>query len=140
MTVSHLHGNSMSSHSRNIRPSWTKRSIAALVAVVGVAVVGSRLAGAWPRDVEVAYEVGPDVRELDVDYVHEQHAVASARFTQSEAKSTVFRHTVRLPPGQYRVQITAYGSSGLAFEGSEALPVPADGLTRFDLRAAARSQ
>jgi hypothetical protein len=130
----------MSAHSRNIRLSSTRRSIAALVAVVGVAVVGSQLAGAWPRDVEVAYKVGPDIRELDVDYVHENAAVASARFTQSDAKSTVFRHTVRLPPGQYRVQITAYGSTGVAFEGSEALLVPAEGLTRFDLRATARSQ
>ena len=102
--------------------------------------VGSRLARAWPRDVEVAYEVGPDVSGLDVDYIHEEHAVASARFTQSDAKSTVFRHRVRLPPGQYRVQITAYRSTGLAFESSEALLVPADGLTRFDLRAAVRSQ
>jgi hypothetical protein len=108
--------------------------------MVGLAVVGARLAGAWPRSVEVAYELGPNVRALDVDYMHDESAVASVRFTQSDAKTTVFRHTVRLQPGEYRVQITAYGFSGLAFEDSRALRVPADGLTRFDLRTAARSR
>jgi hypothetical protein len=130
----------MPPYARNIRLSPTRRRIAALIAVVGVAIVGSRLAGAWPRSVEVAYELGPDVRELDVDYIHEKNAVASVRFTQSDAKTTVFRHTVRLQPGEYRVQITVHESNGLAFEDSKALLVPADGLTRFDLRAAARSQ
>ena len=55
----------------------------------------------WPRNVEVAYSLDPGVTELDVDYLQEGEAVASARFEQSEAKTVLFRHSVRLQPGEY---------------------------------------
>jgi hypothetical protein len=107
-----------------------------VIALIGVAFVGSSLAGVWPRDVEVAYSLDPGVTELDVDYLQEGEVVASARFKQPDAKTTVVRHTVRLQPGEYQARITVYGHDGPGVEHAKVLVVPAEGLTRFDLKEA----
>jgi hypothetical protein len=120
----------------NIGSSSTRRRIATVVAVIGVAFIGSRLAHVWPRDVEVAYEVGPAVGELDVDYLQAGDAVASVRFDRLAQKRGVFRHVVRLRPGEYQVHITLYGRGQSAIEETKKLSVPAAGVARFDLRAA----
>jgi len=88
------------------------------------------------RNVEVAYSLDPGVTELDVDYLQEGEAVASARFEQPKAKTVLFRHTVRLQPGEYEARITVYGPDGRGVEHGKVLVVPAEGLTRFDLREA----
>lgn len=124
----------MSDLSSNLRPSSTRRRLAALIAVVGIVVVAQRLVAHWPRGVEVAYQVEPDVTELDVDYLDDGDAVASARFTNPGSKTTVFHHSVKLAPGEYRVLITLYRGQSLASEDSRTLRVPAEGQTRFDLR------
>jgi hypothetical protein len=131
----------MSDLGSNIGPSSTKRRIATLIALVGVIFVGSLLARVWPRDLQVAYSLDPGVTELQVDYLQEGQAVASARFKQPDAKTTVARHTVRLQPGKYEVRITVYGPDGRGVEHAKVLVVPAKGLTRFDLKeATARSE
>lgn len=124
----------MSHPDPNLGPSSTRRRLATLIAIVGVVVVAQRVVTHWPRGVEVAYEVGPDVTELDVDYLYDDGAVASARFRQPDAKRTVFRHSVKLQPGEYQVLITVYPSEGPATEKTRTLRVPAEGVTRFDLR------
>lgn len=126
----------MSGVGSNIGPTSTKRRIATVIALIGVVFVGSRLAGVWPRDVEVAYHLDPGVTELDVDYLQEGEAVASARISPRDATSTVVRHTVRLQPGEYEARITVYGPGEGAVEHARALVIPAEGLTRFDLREA----
>jgi hypothetical protein len=112
----------------------TRRRIATLVAVVGVAIVANRLATVWPRNVDVAYEVGPGVVELAVDYLQDGEAVCSARFHTQDGKAQRFRHSVKLQPGEYRAQITVYASEGAAREFGRRLSVPANGLVRIDLR------
>jgi len=107
-----------------------------LIALIGLVFVGSLLARRWPRSVEVAYTLDPGVTELDVDYLQEGEAVASARFKQLDAKTTVVRHTVHLQPGEYQARITAFGTDGRGSEHAKVLVVPAEGLTRFDLREA----
>jgi hypothetical protein len=124
----------MSDSQSNLRPSSTRRSLATAIAVIGIVVVAQRLMAHWPRDVEIVYEFGPQVTKLDVDYVYEEGASASARFRQSESKTTVFRHLLRLQPGEYRVLITLHGSEGPATEHAKTLVVPAEGVTRFDLQ------
>ena len=126
----------MKDYRSNIGSLSTRRRMAILVAVIGVAFVGSRLAMVWPRNVEVAYEVGPDVEELDVDYVQDGEAAASVRFDRVGQKAPVFRHMVRLQPGEYQIHITLYGQSGPAAEEVRRLSVPSRGITRFDLREA----
>jgi hypothetical protein len=111
-----------------------KRRIATVIAVIGMVLVGGHLARVWPRTVEVAYSLGPGVVAVDVDYLKEGEAAASARFEQSDAKTTVVRHAVRLQPGEYQAQITVYRSDGPAIEHTRMLIVPADGLTQFDLK------
>lgn len=109
--------------------------IATGVAVLGVAWVGSHLVRAWPRTVEVAYALGPEVTAVDVDYLIEGEAVGSVRFRQTAEGAGDLRDTVRLPPGEYEAQITVYRTEGPAVEHRRTLFVPAPGLTRFDLRA-----
>ena len=117
----------------------TRRRVATVVAVVGVAFVGSQLAKVWPREVATTYEVGPQVRELDIDYLQGGEAVASVRFTQTGPETSVFRHNVRLQPGEYQVHITLYGQDEPAIELTRQLAVPARGVTRFNLEAATGS-
>ena len=112
-----------------------------MIAVIGIVLVGGQLARRWPRTVEIAYSIDPGVIELDVDYLQEDEAVASARFNQQEAKTTLIRHSVRLQPGEYQARMTVYGSDGRGVEHRQVLVVPAAGLTRFDLKeATTRSQ
>jgi methionine-rich copper-binding protein CopC len=91
--------------------------------------------------VEVSYSLDPGVTGLDVDYLQEGEAVASARFKQRDTNIAVVRHTVRLQPGEYEVRFIVYGPDGRGVEHAKALLVPAEGLTRFDLKeATTRSQ
>ena len=120
----------------NIGSSSIKRRGATIVGVIGILVVGGQLARVWPRTVEVAYSLDPGIVAIDVDYLQEGEAVTSARFTQLDAKTTVFRHMVRLEPGEYQARITVYRSEGAAVEHAKVLLVPADGPTRFDLKQA----
>jgi hypothetical protein len=127
----------MSGSRSNLGPSSTRRRLATVIAVVGIVIVGQRLMARWPRETEIAFEVSPQVDELNVDYLLDEGAVASARFTQPEAKKTVFRHSVRLQPGEYEVHMTVYGAGGPAVEDARVLVVPTEGVTRFDLRGLA---
>jgi len=103
--------------------------------------VGGQLAQRWPRTVEIAYSVDPGVIGLDVDYLQEDEAAASARFKQQDPKATLIRHAVRLQPGEYQARMTVYRSDGRGVEHRRVLLVPSEGLTRFDLKeATARSQ
>ena len=122
----------------NIGSSSTKRRIATLIAVIGMIVVGSQLASVWPRDVDVAYALDPGVTEVDVDYLQKGEAVVSTRIRRSEAKTTLVRHTVRLQPGEYQARITVYGADGRGVEHARLLVVPAEGVTRFDLKEATK--
>ncbi len=107
-----------------------------MVALIGLVFVGSQLAGVWPRNVDVAYTLDLGVTGLDVDYLQEGEAAASARFRQPDTKTTLIRHSMRLQPGEYRARITVYRSEGRSVERTKILVVPTEGLTRFDLREA----
>lgn len=117
-----------------LTPFPTRKRVATVIAMVGLAVVGGQLARVWPRDVEVAYQPGPGVRQVDVDIIEGQEAVASARFNRAAGDGRAFFHTLSLQPGQYRAEITVYGPDGRGIEHSRPLTVPTDGVTRFDLR------
>ncbi len=116
------------------RSPWRGR-LAILVAVVGIAFVGSRLARAWPRTVPLVYET--DASQLDVDIVLDNEAMQSARFRRAANQDPggVFAHELSLPPGEYQLQITTYDGDGSPADYYErTLTVPAEGTTRFDLR------
>jgi len=100
--------------------------------------VGSQLASVWPRDVDVAYVLDSGVTEVDVDYLQNGEAVASTRIRPSDRRTKVVRHTVRLQPGEYQARITVYGADGNGLEHARRLVVPAEGVTRFDLKEATK--
>lgn len=111
------------------------RRLAGIVALVGIAFVGTRMVGAWPRDVEIRYEFDPEeVRRLHVDYSLEGDAMVSARFRTAESDRGMLWHTVRLPPGRYDAEITVYDASGKGTSHTRVLAIPPDGEVRFDLR------
>ena len=120
--------------SASILGSVSSRRLATVVAIVGVAVVGTQLASVWPRDVSIAYELSPEVERLHVDYLQEGEAVASVRWAQGSAKAFVFRDTVRLQPGEYQIHITLYGPQNRATTTRRPLHVPSAGVTRIDLK------
>ncbi|MGB8221149.1 MAG: hypothetical protein WCF10_01120 [Polyangiales bacterium] len=124
----------MSDLGSNIGPSSRRRWIAAAIAVIGTVFLGSRLAGLWPRDVDVRYTIDPGVVELQADYLQEGEAVASARFRQTDPENHLIRHTVRLQPGTYEAQITLYRAEGGVLQLSRVLKVPSEGPIRFDLK------
>ncbi|MGB8332361.1 MAG: hypothetical protein WCE62_19710 [Polyangiales bacterium] len=106
------------------------------MAVIGMVVVGTRLGGVWPREVDVSYALEPGVVELEVDYVQDGEAVASARLRQDDLASGVIEHRVRLQPGTYQARITVYRADGVGHEHSRSLRVPGEGSNRFDLKEA----
>jgi hypothetical protein len=120
----------------NIGSKSTRRRLAAIVAIVGLVVVGSRLAEVWPRDATVAFVLGPEIEELAVDYLQDGEALASARFRKPTGEPPFFQHTLRLSPGRYQVHVTQYGPGSVRVEEVRALLVPKKGVTRFDLREA----
>ena len=114
-----------------------KRRIAFAIAILGVVLVGSQLARAWPRDVSITYAVDPDVVEIAVDYVQAGQAAESVRFRQLDAKTKLIQHTARLQPGVYEARITLYRAGGQGQEIGRKLVIPTDGPVRFDLRGPA---
>ncbi len=120
----------------NIGSKSTRRRIATVIALIGMVVVGTRLADVWPRDATVVFVVEPRIAELAVDYLRGSEAVASVRFRRSSGKPPFFEHTLRLSPGEYQVHVTQYGADSSAIEEVRTLQVPGPGVTRFDLREA----
>lgn len=117
-----------------IGPTSRRRRIATIIAVLGVALVGTQLGRVWPREQSVTYELSAGARELEVDYLQESEAVSSLRFRGLNDESLVITETVRLQPGEYRVQFTVYGYDESVMEDVRTLNVPAQGVVRFDLR------
>ena len=120
----------------NIGSKSTRRRIATVIALIGMVVVGTRLADVWPREATVAFVVHPQVVELAVDYLRGGEAMASARFRRPAGEPPFFQHTLRLSPGRYQVHVTQYGPGAVRIEEVRALLVPKKGVTRFDLREA----
>jgi hypothetical protein len=86
--------------------------------------------------VEVRYLLDPGVVELDVDYVQEGEAIASARFRQEDPKNTLIQHQVRLQAGTYQARIMVQRADGRGLGHTRVLIVPSEGPTRFDLKEA----
>jgi hypothetical protein len=120
----------------NIGSKSTRRRIATVIALIGMVVVGTRLADVWPREATVAFVVHPQVVELAVDYLRGGEAMASARFRRTSEKPPFFQHTLRLSPGEYQVHVIQYGADFSPIEEVRTLRVPGPGVTRFDLREA----
>lgn len=112
-----------------------RRRVAPLVILVGLAVVGSTVFDAAPRETEIRYDLGPDherVVEARIVYVKDGEEVKGARFTWPDGAPPSLRHTVELPAGRYEIRADLI-EPGRQRRIVRALRVPADGLVRVDL-------
>ncbi len=103
--------------------------------LVGLAVVGTTLFEAAPRETEIRYDLGPDhgrVVEVRLSYRHDGEEVKGARFTWPDGAPPSLRHEVELVPGRYevRAELVAPGEQRTI---ERALRVPSEGVVRIDL-------
>lgn len=115
----------------------TRRRVARLVAVAGIAVVGVYLLQSFPREVSIRFALGPDhevVTQARIAYLDEEsgEAIKGVRLEYPEGAPKTFRHQVDLPPGRYDVRAELRGPS-LSRSITRSLEVPADGLVHMDL-------
>ncbi len=112
-----------------------RRRFAPIVMIVGLLVVGGQLFGAFPRETEVRYRLGPEHRDVTsarISYVAEGEEALGARFDWREGAPESVRDTVSLIPGRYEVRAELSGA-GSAREVVRALTVPADGVVSIEL-------
>ncbi len=109
-----------------------RRWLALAVAVVGCLFVGDRLNRAWPRAVDVRFDLAPSTQALAVDYVQGGDAIKSARFDVTSGDQASLDHRPKLVPGHYEVQVTSY-CDGLAVPSQHWIEVPTQDTIVIDL-------
>tara|TARA_B100001750_G_scaffold235528_1_gene238240 strand:- start:2789 stop:3136 length:348 start_codon:yes stop_codon:yes gene_type:complete len=115
--------------------------VAKAALVVGALAVGGVVFRAYPREVELRYDLGAahrSVTELRLTYVGPEGEMASLTSRHPEGfPEPTFRHSVDLGPGHYAVEATLVGSPENRFV-ERGFDVPAEGLVRIDLSEANR--
>lgn len=114
----------------------TRKRVATLVAVLGLAVVGAQFLGATPRKVDVRFALGSaheHVTDARIVYRRDDDgaAVKGTRVHYEEGAPRTVRDTVQLPPGRYRVEARLRGPN-LRREVEQRLEVPHDGPVRLE--------
>ncbi len=109
-----------------------RRWLALAVVLVGTFFVGKRLERAWPRSVDLQFEVGQGAEALAVDFVQGGQAVKSVRFDLGFDPGPVVAHRVELVHGNYELVTTLY-RDGLATPSTRSLSVPTQGVAVIDV-------
>jgi hypothetical protein len=112
-----------------------RRRLLPLLVVVAVLVMGSRLAGAVPREVSMRYELAPrygTLEEARIGYRLDGEEVKAVRFAYAEGAPSVVHHEVTLSPGHYEI-VADVVHEGVASRFIRTLEVPADGVVRVRL-------
>lgn len=114
-----------------------RRKLGALVAAVGLAVVGAQLVRQLPTDTHIRYDLGPDhatVKEVRVAFsTGNETTVRSLSRRFPDGAPQVFDDTVSLPRGRYRVHALIIRDGGQVRGILRGIELPADGEVRIDL-------
>jgi hypothetical protein len=112
-----------------------RHRVAPFVVAAAVVVIGSRLSGTVPRDVDVRYELGPDhhaLTEARIGYRRDGEEIQTVRFGYRDGAPSAFDHRVTLAPGEYEVVADVRGERGTR-RIARSFEVPADGIVRLRL-------
>lgn len=108
-----------------------KAKVAFLVLIAGLLLIGREIGSAYPRDVDIVFELGPTHSShevLNVRYVFEGEEVRGATY-RGEGLDETIDASVSLSPGRYTV--SAEFNDGTTIE--RALDVPAEGRVHISL-------
>ena len=109
-----------------------KAKLAFLVLIAGLLLIGREIGAAYPRDVEIVFELGSahELQEvLDVRYLLDGEEVRGAIYRGDEGLDETIETSVSLSPGRYT--ISARFDDGDAVERT--LNVPAEGRVHIAL-------
>ena len=107
-----------------------KARFAFLVLIAGLLLIGREIGAAYPRDVDIVFELGSARREtLDVRYLLEGEEVRGAVYRGEGGLDETIDAQVSLSPGHYT--ISARFDDGTLVE--RALEVPAEGRVHISL-------
>jgi hypothetical protein len=112
-----------------------RKRLAPFVILIGLAVVGTTVFEASPRETEIRYDLGSahdSLLEARIVYLLDGDEVKGARFTWADGAPASIRHTVDLAPGRYEIRVDLVRSDR-HHAVHRALRVPADGLVRIGL-------
>lgn len=108
-----------------------KAKVAFLVLIAGLLLIGREIESAYPRDVDIVFELGPTYAHhevLDVRYLLEGEEVRGATYRGESLEETIDA-SVSLSPGRY--SISAQFNDGTAIERT--LDVPTEGRVHISL-------
>ncbi len=120
-------------------PSPIRRKLAFAILAIGAAVIGTQLAGAAPRDVQMRLDLGPSsasITSVEAQVSNAEGVFGGFELRFADGAPPLVDHTMSLPPGSYRVRFTLRGPLGQRFV-ERRLDVPTEGIARFTLFEAA---
>ncbi|MFI5306801.1 MAG: hypothetical protein ACHQ53_05590 [Polyangiales bacterium] len=116
-----------------------RRRLARLCLVLGVFVVARSLLPRWPRQTDLAFELGPDHAEivaLRIVYLDHGEALRGVSFDFPAGAPPTVRHRLSLPPGELELQAELRGRGGRAERYVRSLHTPAQGVVHITLGSA----
>ncbi len=106
-----------------------KKRLAFLVLIGGLLVIGNEIGSAYPREVQLIYEVEGAADTLHLEYHRDGGAVAGATVRNPPERTP---HDVQLSPGRYDIQaVIESGTQSRRYQ--RALVVPAEGIVHIRL-------
>jgi hypothetical protein len=113
-----------------------RRRLATLVLVVFLAIVAIQISGAIPREMRLAFPLGPmhsEVTEAHIAYLSGEEQVQSVTLRWPDGAPALVRQTLDLTPGEYEVSITLVERDGSARHLSGRVSAPSDGVVQVAL-------
>ena len=107
-----------------------RKKMSFAILAIGVVVVGSQLADAMPRQVEIRFELPANATSLRAEFIKDGVSQHGVTFGGSEMKNDFISHKVDISKGLYSVQIDTQTRSRV-HHVKRALVVPAEGVVTF---------
>ena len=119
-------------------PQGWRRRVAKAALLIGVVVIAGVVVRAYPRTVELRYELGEAhtrLTEARLTYLGEEGEMAGLTLAPAGGLPDHFRHEVDLAPGKYVVEATLVDRQGSTHRVERSFDVPAQSVVQIDLGA-----